>query len=223
MKQWNVISRHKWVAGAVITESYNENNSNVRRFTATIRGWRNFKIFEGEARPNIRQEVMNKVVEIRDRIDSGDETVFEEDTIIKDKTTCNKDILKRKIIILENKLITALELAKESLIIISKDNNINIDIVTVLSNSADHIKVKGKFILSEIINKIDLKNITNEHAKDLLEKIDGYIRITERKYIDKKMNLKRIELIGVWAREAMVNLERDLRLDELKDRSNKLK
>jgi len=32
MRKWKILARHKWVAGAVITESVNDDN--IRRFTA---------------------------------------------------------------------------------------------------------------------------------------------------------------------------------------------
>jgi len=37
-----IIARHRWVAGATITESLVDEDRNIKRFTATIRGWRNF-------------------------------------------------------------------------------------------------------------------------------------------------------------------------------------
>ena len=46
--RWKIIARHKWVMGATITESYLDDPAvNLRRFTATIRGWRNWKMYEG--------------------------------------------------------------------------------------------------------------------------------------------------------------------------------
>jgi hypothetical protein len=49
--RWKPIARHKWVADAVINESYYDDPDdpeiNLRRFTAVISGWRNFKIYEG--------------------------------------------------------------------------------------------------------------------------------------------------------------------------------
>lgn len=82
MRQWRVLAKHKWVAGAIITESYNVDCSHFRRFTETIRGWRNFKIYEGEINQEIAEKIQNKVIEIRDRIDARDESVFIEETQI---------------------------------------------------------------------------------------------------------------------------------------------
>lgn len=82
MRQWRILARHKWVSGATITESVNESDRDVRRFTATIRGWRNFQIYEGNPRSIDVNRIAHKVREIRDRIDSGDELVFQEDTKI---------------------------------------------------------------------------------------------------------------------------------------------
>ena len=63
-----------WVAGAKITESIEREVGDVRRFTATIRGWQNWVIYEGEN--GDPSSIIAKVKGIRDRIDSGDETVF---------------------------------------------------------------------------------------------------------------------------------------------------
>lgn len=75
-----IIARHKWVAGCTITQSTDESKSNATqaydRFTATIRGWRNWLIFEGIVTGDTTQFVIDKVKSIRDRIDSGDDTVF---------------------------------------------------------------------------------------------------------------------------------------------------
>ena len=52
--RWKIIARHKWILGATITESYLDDPAvNLRRFTATI----------------------------RDRIDAGDESVFNENQV----------------------------------------------------------------------------------------------------------------------------------------------
>ena len=75
-----VLARHKWLVGCIITESYDENKSTAkqayRRFTATIRGWRNWVIYEGFVTKNTTQLVIDKVKSIRERIDQGDESVF---------------------------------------------------------------------------------------------------------------------------------------------------
>ncbi len=72
-----IIARHRWVAGATITESLVDEDKNIKRFTATIRGWRNFKIFEGKGNNIDTDFIVNKVKEIRKKIDGGDETVFQ--------------------------------------------------------------------------------------------------------------------------------------------------
>ena len=77
MKKWEVIGRHKkWVVNATITESINIENNNIRRFVATVEGWRNFKIYEGIIFLGMAEKVQKKVMEIRDRIKNGDEEVF---------------------------------------------------------------------------------------------------------------------------------------------------
>ncbi len=71
-----IIARHKWVSGATITESYDEKNDKIRRFTATIRGFQNWKIFEGEMTDGIVKKVIANVKAIRGRIDAGDGEIF---------------------------------------------------------------------------------------------------------------------------------------------------
>jgi len=72
-----ILARHRWVAGATITESLVDEDRNIKRFTATIRGWRNFKIYEGKGNNIDTDFIVSKVKKIRDRIDAGDETVFQ--------------------------------------------------------------------------------------------------------------------------------------------------
>jgi hypothetical protein len=76
-----IIGKHKWVSNAIITESFDEKTEDkslpsYRRFTATICGFRNFKIYEGELKADTAQKVKQKVTEIRNKIESGDESVF---------------------------------------------------------------------------------------------------------------------------------------------------
>ena len=75
-----IIGRHKWLVGATITESVDEAKpkrvTSYHRFTATIRGWQGFKIYEGYLSGNTAELVLKAVKKIRDRIDSGDESVF---------------------------------------------------------------------------------------------------------------------------------------------------
>ncbi len=81
------MARHRWVVNATITESMDVNDEFYRRFTATIDGYRNWKIAEGYL--SIRganapkdaiiikpDDVADRVKEIRDRIEEGDEDVF---------------------------------------------------------------------------------------------------------------------------------------------------
>jgi hypothetical protein len=82
MKAWTIIGRHKWVEGCLITESHSNwriGKTSYRRFTATIRGFRNFKILEGFCGLFTTDEIITKVKKIRDRIDKGDDTVFREE------------------------------------------------------------------------------------------------------------------------------------------------
>ena len=66
---------HKNVAGCRIVESCNKDDT-IRRFTASIRGWRNWVIYEGKTDENTFTLVIQRVKEIRNRIDDGDESVF---------------------------------------------------------------------------------------------------------------------------------------------------
>ncbi len=75
---WNICARHKWVAGVTITESYNTDDDRVRRFTATIRGYRNWKLGEYRCPVDVKA-IIASVRTIRDRIDNGDESVFDEE------------------------------------------------------------------------------------------------------------------------------------------------
>ena len=74
-KGFKVLARHRWVAGATITESCNIDDS-IRRFTATIRGWRNFCIYEGKLHSGLVDAIITRVKSIRDAIDRGDEGIF---------------------------------------------------------------------------------------------------------------------------------------------------
>jgi hypothetical protein len=67
--------RHKkWVPDATITETVLENG--MRRFTATILGFQNWKIGEFAPGPDVAKTVIAKVKEIHARISSEDESVF---------------------------------------------------------------------------------------------------------------------------------------------------
>ena len=78
--RWQVIGRHKWVDGATITESIRRDNSEFRRFTATIFGYRNWRIWTGNivvsGMPSVVATVMARVVAIRARISVCDDSVF---------------------------------------------------------------------------------------------------------------------------------------------------
>ncbi len=80
---WKIVGRSsRYVEGAVITQSVEQHSDGwLMRFTATIRGWRAFVIAEGcPGKGDFHfQDVINKVQEIRDRIDANDEAVFHED------------------------------------------------------------------------------------------------------------------------------------------------
>lgn len=75
-RMWHIIARHKWVCGASITESHRDSDD-ARRFTATIEGWRNWKIFEGTVTQDILQMIIAVVMGIRERIQTSNDAVFD--------------------------------------------------------------------------------------------------------------------------------------------------
>jgi len=76
---WKILARQRrWVHNCTITESINT-DTGERRFTATIDGWQNFRIkVVAQSSPQVAEEVGRIVRSIRDRIESGDESIFEE-------------------------------------------------------------------------------------------------------------------------------------------------
>ena len=78
-----ILARHKnWVSGATISESVSENGK-IRRFTATIRGWQNFRIYEGplyeqDNSEEIIKKIISTVKDIKNRINNNDDSVFNE-------------------------------------------------------------------------------------------------------------------------------------------------
>lgn len=120
-----------------------------------------------------------------------------------------------KITLLEQKLYQCLKVIIEDIqpLIKSEDSTI----LTILDNSIYYLKHRGKARISSIINEIDSKEINEYEYENLIKKIDAYIRITDRKCAPSEINLKKIEINSVWAREAIGNLHRDLKLNELKE------
>ena len=84
MKKWKKIGVHKWIKDANITESVlvEDGECQQHRFTATICGWNNFHIWQGKTHNTSMKErtdqIIKRVSVIRDRIISGDESVFSE-------------------------------------------------------------------------------------------------------------------------------------------------
>lgn len=76
-----IIARNtRWVPGCVITESIDPDDTSTprrSRFTATINGWRNFRIYEGQLFEGCVEAVCACVHSIRDRMEAGDDSVFE--------------------------------------------------------------------------------------------------------------------------------------------------
>ena len=79
MKNWEILARHKdWVSKCTITESQNSEGTK-RRFTATILGWTNFKIWEGETKltQSVASKVQSTVYDLKQRLERGDKTVLD--------------------------------------------------------------------------------------------------------------------------------------------------
>ena len=86
--KWKILARHKY-PGITISESGNGeeiDGISIRKLIATIRGFRNWKIYEGKICPVIFLRAIGKATEIGNRIDNGDESVFTEDVSIKSET-----------------------------------------------------------------------------------------------------------------------------------------
>lgn len=74
-----MIGRHKWVEGCLITESRVTGvvqGVTLRRFTATIRGYRDWKIYQGPLGPGVLTFVAETVTGIRHRIDARDDSIL---------------------------------------------------------------------------------------------------------------------------------------------------
>ncbi len=68
MREWQILARHKWIVNTTITESYRECD-NMRRSTATIYGFRNYKSWEGPGDVNHANIVIDRVMKLRDQIE----------------------------------------------------------------------------------------------------------------------------------------------------------
>ena len=79
-KPWRLLARHKWVAGAMISESRRDDmtdRSEQRSYTATIRGYGGWQIYRGiVGDPLLIPFIIARIRQIRDRIDDGDEDIF---------------------------------------------------------------------------------------------------------------------------------------------------
>ena len=78
-QKWKLLARHRNVNGAEIREYIDMNSDGwVRRYTATIRGYQNWFIAAGALRRGdyTFQQVIDRVRDIRDKIDAGDKDVF---------------------------------------------------------------------------------------------------------------------------------------------------
>lgn len=74
--RWRKVGVHnRWVNDAKITESV-YGDGDIRRFTATVCGWSNWRIWEGDVRDISVPSIIEEVKNIRERIREGDERVF---------------------------------------------------------------------------------------------------------------------------------------------------
>jgi len=69
---WRILGRHRWIVGTFITESVNDDDT-ARRYTATVRGYQNWKVFEGKGGPGSLDLIIRIVSAIRDQIDTDGE------------------------------------------------------------------------------------------------------------------------------------------------------
>lgn len=80
-----ITRRYDWFKGAVITESVVEDDSrpdngiSIRRFTATIHGWQNWKLYEGPIYDCevLVKKVIRMVRKIQKLIETDDHDAFE--------------------------------------------------------------------------------------------------------------------------------------------------
>ena len=96
---WKIIGRHKWVSGARITESVNQDDDSSR-FTATIRGFRNWKLYQGRPSEEVLRLIIRVVRAIRDQIDGQGEEA--EVFLATNEYSLDVDGLRRMMYIFEN-------------------------------------------------------------------------------------------------------------------------
>ena len=109
---WHVLARHKWIVGATVTESVNDGDT-LRRYTATVRGYRNWRIFEGAAGPGYLALIIRIACAIRDQIDANGENC--EAFMATNKYSRSVPELEARAEIFEHPISEALEIWLESL------------------------------------------------------------------------------------------------------------
>ena len=109
---WHILARHKWIVGATITESVNDSDT-LRRYTATVRGYRNWRIFEGAGGPGSLPLIIRVVRAIRDQIDAEGEDC--EAFMAVNEYSCSVSELEARAEIFEHPISEALEIWLESL------------------------------------------------------------------------------------------------------------
>ncbi len=73
MKKWKIAGRHRIANDILITESHSISGELKIRYTGTIKGWRNWKL------GNDINKAIKRAKKIRNRMESGDDSVFQED------------------------------------------------------------------------------------------------------------------------------------------------
>lgn len=76
--KWKILARHKNIVGVTITESCLITDDLWRRYTATIRGFQKFLIYEGYCCDVEFSKICDVAYVLRCRIDIGDESLFKE-------------------------------------------------------------------------------------------------------------------------------------------------
>ena len=79
-QKFRIFHKYNWGPDCIITESiWTDESLNIRRYTATICGYRNWKLYQGKAdNPKLNQFLKDKCNEIKQRILAGDKTIFNE-------------------------------------------------------------------------------------------------------------------------------------------------
>lgn len=82
-REWIKVGVTNYSKDIKLTESYSRSSDGfIRRFTATICGFRNWKLYEGRMIPQTMRLIIDKAKEIRSRIELHDDSIFTENVTI---------------------------------------------------------------------------------------------------------------------------------------------